>query len=540
MDTFDYVIVGSGAAGSVLANRLSEDGSVSVCVLEAGPPDNNPYIRIPAGYIKNLNNPDVAWQFRSEPAPGTAGRDVYLPQGKVMGGSTAINGLVYNRGQAADFDRWASLGATGWGYQDVLPYFRRSERRLNGDPEFRGTDGPMQISDIQAPDPICDAWIQGVAANGLPRDNDYNAKSQRGCGYYQRFIHGRRRITAVSAFLKPAIQRGGVTVKTNALATRIVFEGKRATGVTYWPNADRTKAVTVRARREVIVSAGTVNSARLLQLSGVGPAALLQSLGIEVIHDLPGVGENFQDHYFVRMATRFKPGVLTLNQKARGWRLAMQVARWVAGQPSILALSPSVAYAFLNSADFAGQPDLQFVFAPGTYRPGRVYELDDFPGATCGFTQQRPESTGYIRLCSADPLEMPVIQPNYLQAEQDQQVALRGMRLVRRFMASDSLAPMVDQEAFPGAEIESDEQLLAFARETGNTGYHLVGSCTMGEAGTKGAVVSPSLQVHGMEGLRVIDASVMPRVTSSNTCAATLMIAEKGADLVKSAAGQQS
>ena len=536
METFDYVIVGSGAAGSVLANRLSEDPSVTICVLEAGPPDSNPYIRIPAGYIKNLNNPSVAWQFRSEPAPASANRDVYLPQGKVLGGSTAINGLVYNRGQASDFDQWASLGATGWSYSDVLPYFRRSETRLNGDPAFRGTDGPMQISDIQAPDPICDAWIDAVAANGLPRHNDYNGESQRGCGYYQRFIHRGRRITAVSAFLGPARKRGNITVKTNALATQIVFEGKRATGVTYWPNADRSHPVTVRARREVIVSAGTVNSARLLQLSGVGPAPLLQSLGIDVVHDLPGVGENFQDHYFVRMAVRFKAGVMTLNQRARGWRLGVQVARWMAGQPSILALSPSVAYAFLNSSDIEAQPDLQFVFAPGTYRPGRVYELDDFPGATCGFTQQRPESKGYIRLRSADPLEMPVIQPNYLQAELDQQVTLRGMRLVRRFMGSDTLSPMYEQEAFPGADIESDDDLLAFARETGNTGYHLVGSCTMGEQGTAGAVVDPSLRVHGMDGLRVIDASVMPRVTSSNTCAATLMIAEKGADLVKAGA----
>lgn len=536
METFDYVIVGSGAAGSVLASRLSEDPAVSVCVLEAGPRDSNPFIRIPAGYIKNLNNPVVAWQFRSEPSPGSAGRAVYLPQGRVLGGSTAINGLVYNRGQAADYDRWAEMGATGWAYADVLPYFRRSESRLDGDPAYRGQDGPMQISDIQAPDPVCDAWINGVAAHGLPTHNDYNGQSQRGTGYYQRFIHRGRRITAVSAFLRPALQRGNITVKTRALATRVNFDGKRATGVTFWHDGNPAQAASVAARREVIISAGTVNSARLLQLSGVGDASQLKALGINVVHDLPGVGQNFQDHYFVRLAARFKPDVMTLNQKARGWRLAVQIARWLTGQPSILALSPSVAYAFVNSTDFAGIPDLQFVFAPGTYRPGRVYELDTFPGATCGFTQQRPESTGHIRLASADPLEMPVIQPNYLQAELDQQVALRGMRLARQFLQSDALASMFDREEVPGADAQSDDELLQFARETGNTGYHLVGTCRMAEESVAGSVVNPSLQVHGLQGLRVIDASVMPRVTSSNTCAASLMIAEKGADLVRASA----
>ncbi|MGB7182739.1 MAG: GMC family oxidoreductase N-terminal domain-containing protein, partial [Burkholderiaceae bacterium] len=532
MDTFDYLIIGSGAAGSVLANRLSEDGRATICVLEAGAPDTNPYIRIPAGYIKNLNRPEMAWQFHSEAASGTAGRRIYLPQGRVMGGSTSINGLVYNRGQAGDFNRWAEMGATGWGYSDVLPYFRRSESRLGGDPAYRGTDGPLQISDIGARDPICDAWIQAVGAHDVPMHNDYNGESQRGAGYYQRFIHEGKRITAASAFLKPAMARPNVKVITRALATRILFEGKRAVGIEYRVNGEPGKTVALKARREVILSAGTVNTTRLMQVSGIGPGSRLQSLGINVVHDLPGVGENFQDHYFVRFVARFKDGTVSLNQQASGLRLVGQIVNWLRNKPSVLALSPSVAYAFLHSSDLSANPELQFVFTPGSYRPGKVYELDDFAGATSGFTQQRPDSTGYIRITSPDPLEMPTIQPNYLQAETDQQVAIRGMRLTRQFLNSPAMSHLLERETAPGADVDSDEQLLEFARQSGNTGYHLVGTSTMGAASDPMAVVSPSLKVHGLEGLRVIDASVMPRVTSSNTCAATLMIAEKGADLV--------
>lgn len=535
METFDYLIIGGGAAGSILANRLSADGKTTVCVLEAGPKDTNPFIRMPAGYIKMLNNPAMMWQFKSEPSEGSANRSVYLPQGRVVGGSTSINGLVYNRGQAADCDRWAAQGNTGWSYEDVLPYYRRSETRLGGDPKYRGTDGPIKVSDIDAPNSVCDAFIDSVASFGVPAHNDYNGESQRGAGYYQRFIHDTRRVTAASAYLNPALQRANLTLRTGQRVIKIVLENKQATGVLVTDSNGAQAGKEPRslsARREVILCAGTVNSARLLQLSGIGPGPLLQSLGVPVQHDLPGVGENFHDHYFVRLGTKLKPGTWSLNHEAKGWRLMMQVALWVVRKPSILSLSPSISYAFVNSADLTANPDLQFVFSPGSYKPGRVYELDSFPGATCGFTQQRPESTGYIRIQSPDPFVNPIIQPNYLQADEDQAVAIRGIKLARRFLSAPPLADLLVSEESPGPQTQSDEDLLAFARQTGNTGYHLVGTCMMGPADNPMAVVSPELRVHGLTGLRVIDASVMPFVPSANTCATTLMIAEKGADLI--------
>lgn len=536
-ETFDYIIVGAGAAGSILADRLSVDGQNTVCVLEAGPKDSNPFIRMPAGYVKMLNDPAMMWQFKSEPSEGSAGRQVYLPQGRVAGGSTSINGLVYNRGQAADVDRWAAMGNEGWSYEDVLPYYRRSESRPQGDPTYRGQNGPIKVSDVDATDPVCDAFINSVASHGVPAHNDYNGASQRGAGYYQRFIHDTRRVTAASAFLNPALQRPNLQLRAAHRVLRLLQSGKRVTGVEVRPQRHGQpdgEAITLTARREVIVCAGTVNSARLLQVSGIGPGPLLQSLGVPVHHDLPGVGENFHDHYFVRLGFKLKPGTWSLNTQARGWRLGLQVLRWAMRKPSILSLSPSVAYAFVNSAELSANPDLQFVFAPGSYKPGQVYVLDDFPGATCGFTQQRPESIGTIRITSPDPMVDPAIQPNYLSAEEDKAVAIRGIRLARRFSQSAPLANLLEAELSPGPDVQTDDELLDFARQTGNTGYHLVGSCMMGPASNPMAVVGPDLKIHGLEGVRVIDASVMPFVPSANTCATTLMIAEKGADLVLS------
>jgi len=532
--TFDYIVVGSGAAGSVLADRLTADGKYTVCILEAGPSDHNPFIRIPAGYVKNLNNPELTWQYRSQPSPGTAGRSIYIPQGKVLGGSTSVNGLVYNRGQPEDFDHWATLGAQGWTYNDVLPYFKRSERRIPPDPDnyYRGDSGPLDISDIGKRNIICDAFIDSVASFGVPKNNDYNGKTQTGVGYNQRFIDAKqRRVTAAGAFLKPAMKRPNLTVVTEANVTKIIVEGKRASGVSYLLK-NSGSLITVNARKEVILSAGTVNSTRILQLSGIGNAEHLKPLGIIPIHHLPGVGENFQDHYFIRYSARIKSGVGSLNQQAQGWRLLGEISKWLFGKPSALSISPSVAYAFLNSEDIQARSDLQFIFAHGTYKPGKVYELDSFAGATCGFTQQRPLSRGHIRIKSSDPFTAPEIQPNYLQHETDQAVTLRGMKLTRQILHADALKHLFEEEVVPGKQIHTDAELMDFARLAGNTGYHLCGTNKMGPSNDPMAVVGPDLRVLGLDGLRVIDASIMPTVTSANTCAATYMIAEKGADMV--------
>jgi len=526
---YDYIVIGSGAAGSVVAARVAAATGASVCVLEAGDKDWHPLVRIPAGFVKNLTNPARMWQFESQPGDNTGGRSIRLPQGRVLGGSTSINGLIYNRGQAADFDAWAALGNTGWSYNDVLPYFRRSESRAGEASQYRGAHGELHISDPDQRHELCDAFISAVAALGLPTDNDYNAQSQRGVGYYQRFISGRVRETVAGGMLKPAAKKYRIDIRTATQVTRLIFADRRATAVDVRHNGTVQR---IKANREILLCAGTVNSSRLLELSGVGQGSRLQALDIPVVHDLPGVGENFQDHYFVRLAARLKAGTDTLNTQAKGWRLAREITRWCLGQPSILTWSPSIAYAFINAKDPDLNPDLQFVFSHGSYKPGRVYELDDFPAITCGFTQQRPESRGHVHITSPEVDQSPEVQPNYLATDTDQQIAIDGIRLARKFLASPAFERWFDREEAPGSNLQDDTELLDYARRTGNTGYHLVGTCMMGPATEKKAVVSPELQVHGLDGLRVIDASVMPAVTSSNTCAASIMIGEKGADLV--------
>ncbi len=535
-EQYDFVVIGAGAAGSVLADRLSESGEYSVCVIDAGGKDNHPFIHIPAGFVKTLSNPELMWSFESEPSSGSGMRAVRLPQGKVLGGSTSVNGLVYNRGQSEDFDTWQAMGNDGWGYQDVLPYFKKSESWQGPSTQARGSFGPMAISDPAWRDPLCESFIKSVASLGVPVNQDYNDGVQNGTGYYQRFINGRRRISASTAFLKNTRRRNHVEIKTYLQAKRIVTAGSRATHVECQRvNADgsaRDERLTIAARHEIIVAAGTLNSPRLLQLSGIGSGQHLQDLGIPLIHELPSVGENFQDHYFVRCTARLKSGVVSLNQRAKGWSLLAQMIRWGFNKPNILTLSPSMAYAFVNAELSEGRPDFQFVFSPGSYKPGRMYELDDFPAITVGFTQQRPTSVGFVKIESTDFNGKLRIQPNYLATEIDQTYAVRGIRLCQRLFKQDELGDLVSEELLPGNGLSTDDELLQFARDNGNTGYHLVGTCRMGSESDKSTVVSPQLRVHGIDGLRVIDASVMPKVPSSNTCASTLMIAEKGADMI--------
>ncbi len=530
-DTFDYVIVGSGAAGSILANRLSANGA-TVCVLEAGPPDNSPFLHIPAGFIKAVFNKKYAWQFSSEGTAQTNGRRVPIPQGRTLGGSTSINGLVYNRGQAADFDHWASLGNPGWAYADVLPYFKSMERREGGDDRYRGRQGELPVTDIDWIHPLCEAFIAGAVEQGIPRNADYNGAEQAGVGYFQRTISKGWRMSTAKCFLKPAMARKNLDVRTYAQATRVLFDGVRAVGVAYCHPAHPARGRAVRARREVIVACGAINTPKLLQLSGLGPAALLRQHGIEVVRDLPGVGENLSDHYSVRIVARVKNSK-TMNELVKGLSLAGQISRWMMKRPSIMALSPSLLHYFWKSTPDLAAPDLQGVFTPASYKEGYVGVLDDFPGMTAGVWQHRPDSRGQVRIQSADPLQDPLILANYLEDERDQVTLVRGIRLARRLLQSQALAPYFDSEALPGPLCESDSELLDFARRFGVSSYHVNGTARMGPVGDKFAVVDAQLRVHGVQNLRVIDSSVMPSMPSANICAATMMIGNKAADLIK-------
>jgi len=528
---FDYVIVGAGMAGSVLANRLTADGRSTVCVLEAGPPDYHPFIHIPGGFIKMLMNPKYTWQFQTEPSEGTAGRRLGTVQGRTLGGSSSINGFNYNRGLPLDFDTWAQKGNRGWGYADVLPYFKRSERRIGAaDSQYRGSEGLLPISDGAWHHPLCDAFIEGASRMGIPRNPDYNGESQAGVGYYQTWIKNGLRVSTARAFLRPAMKRANLEVRTRAQATAILFQGKSAVGVSYKRDAD-SEATTVRARREVILCAGTANTTKLLQISGVGPTDLLGSIGVPMVHELPGVGKNLQDHYSVRLVARVK-GIETINTMAHGIPLLRQIAKWALGRPSMLATSPSVAYGFWKSRDELEYPDLQLLVTPGSYVGSVPGLLDTFGGMTVGFYQQRPISTGYVHARSADPFDFPVIQPNYLAAESDRRVVVDGIKLMRRLMRMPELQPYIEREEAPGDMVQSDDELLDFARKNGSTAYHLVSTCRMGLRTDPTAVVDDELRVHGMKRLRIVDASIMPNMPSANTGASTLMIAEKGADLI--------
>ncbi len=541
MESFDYVIVGAGSAGSVLANRLSEDGKTTVCVLEAGPSDWHPFIHIPAGFMYTLVNPKVNWLYSSEASEWTGGRRIAAPRGKTLGGSSSINGHIYNRGQRMDFDGWAQRGNHGWGYSDVLPYFRKTEHRMASagdagpvevDGTFRGSEGNLPITDLEWRDPLCEAFIAGAVEQGIPRNTDYNGARQQGVSYVQRIIRNGRRVSAARGYLHPAMSRSNLTVRTNAHATSLALEGKRAVGVRYCKGGRDGAPVEVRATREVILCGGAVNSPQLLQVSGIGPAPLLRSLGIEVRHELAGVGENLRDHYAPRFVARVK-NAGTINEKSHGLRFAGEVLKYAVARKGILALNPTLIYVFWKSDERVDNYDLQLTFTPASYKEGVQSKLDDYPGMTIASWQQRPDSVGHVRARSADPFQAPLIQPNYLAAESDRRVLLAGMKLARRLLGSKALSKYYDREEFPGADKQSDEELMTAAKQRGTTTFHLMGTCRMAPDSDPTAVVDDQLRVRGMEGLRVVDASVMPTMPSANLNASVLMIAEKAADLIR-------
>jgi choline dehydrogenase len=532
MEQFDYVIVGGGTAASLLAYRLSEGDAHSICVLEAGPPDSNPYIRIPAGFAKTLFDSEVTWQIALEPSDGTAGRRITVAQGRTLGGSSAINGMVFSRGRASDFDWWSEQGNSGWSYRETLPYFRRFESYSGpANRRFRGVDGPLPVTSARWWNPLCESFVESAESLGYALNPDYNGERQDGVGRTQSTIRSGRRQSAAHVFLHPASRRRSVSIKTNALVTRIIFEGKRAVAVAYQPGSGSTE-VEVRARRAVVVSAGALNSPKLLQLSGIGPASLLRENGITVISDLTGVGENLRDHFGSRIVAKVT-GTYSVNSRVSGWRLGLEIAKWVTGRPSALANSPTLVSAFGKSDPQAAESDFYLSFLPSSFKAGFIGRLDSFEGMTVAASPMRPESRGWVRIRSSSAHAMPIVQPNYLSEEKDRRVAIAAARAAREILRAPPVSRYVATEIMPGPDVNTDAEWLTFIRANAMSGYHYCGTCRMGPSGDPGAVVDAGLKVHGVEHLYVVDASVMPRTPSANTMAAIYMVSEKASDLLR-------
>ncbi|WP_028714438.1 GMC family oxidoreductase [Paracoccus sp. J55] len=527
-EEFDYIIVGAGGSGAVLAARLSENPAHRILVLEAGPADRSLYIRMPAGFVKTVGNPKYVTNYQTKPTELTGGRAINLLQGRVVGGGTSVNGMAYNRGQPHDFDNWARAGNPGWSHADLLPIFMELEGREGGDPIWRGRSGPLKVTDVAWKSPVLDAFIEGCVENGIPRNADINGPDQFGVAFTQANIAKGKRVSAATAFLRPALSRPNLVLRTGLRASRVLLSEGRATGVeVIGPDG----SARILARGEVILCAGAIGSPHLLQVSGIGRAEDLASAGICPVHDLPGVGQGLRDHYMVSLIAEGR-NFTSINQYAAPPRLWFEALKWMVGGSSILGMPVALLHYFMKSGLNGDETDIQGIFTPASNRFSASGKLEQEIGMTCAIWQHRPTSTGHVRALSPDITVLPEVQPNYLADEIDRHVLISACRQTRAILRSAAMKPFFLRETGPSAGAETDDEWLSFARETGSTVFHPCSTLRMGPRSNGNAVVGHDLKVHGLAGLRVADSSIMPDIPSANTAASAMVIGAKAAKLI--------